>query len=79
MRYRKKDLLKIFGYIGGIASIVVLLFSLLGSIFFGYKLTIYTNHFSECFIEIFVLSVLLVCVLYSFYSDFSKKEKVKNI
>ena len=73
-RYRMRDIMRLFGYFGGIGSIIVLLGSQAVSVFSGFKVIIFTNQFSECFFEMVLLSVLLVCILYSFYNDFSKKK-----
>lgn len=70
-------ILRVFVYSVSIATISMVLITLIQSIFYGYHITIFTNNYGECWFEIILILFSLFGLIYVLYKDFISKLKIK--
>ena len=73
----KKYIIKIFWYAIGLTSTLLMFIILVTSLFNNYQVTIFSNLYGECWIEIILILVMLPCLLYIMYHEFKKIEGEK--
>ena len=71
----KSDIIKTIGYAGGLGCCIVMLMTLIMSLFGNYTIIIKTNEFGECFIEIAVMIIVIIslCIIIKEYMNEKKR------